>query len=95
MPSPNDNSRIASDADATRLLREAAKAPTLAEQQRLIAESENIRTARLAQAERERGLDLANAVVSDTLTPVRVHEMHTAATDWIGELSTTASASDV
>lgn len=95
MPSPNDNSRIASDADATRLLREAAKAPTLAEQQRLIGESERVRTARLAQAERDRGLDLANAVVADTLTPVRVHEMHTAATDWIGELSTTASATEV
>jgi hypothetical protein len=95
VPSPNDNSRIASDADATRLLREAAKAPTLAEQQRLIGEAERVRTARLAEAERGRGLDLANAVVADTLTPVRVHEMHTTATDWIGELSTTASAADV
>lgn len=40
-------------------------------------------------AEASRAWDAAGAVVQETLTPVRVHEHHTAATDWIGEVDTT------
>jgi hypothetical protein len=73
---------------SARLLREAAKASSLAETQRLVGEAEQLRTAALAAQADARGLDLSNAVVRDTLTPVRVHEHHTAATDWIGSVDT-------
>lgn len=35
-------------------------------------------------------VDLAAAVVGERLTPVRVHEHHTASTDWLGDVTTDA-----
>lgn len=78
--------------DVTRLLTEAARADTFNEQQRLIGEAEEARTQIAAQAARDREVDLARAVVEERLTPVRVHEHHTAATDWLGEIDTAAPA---
>jgi uncharacterized Zn finger protein (UPF0148 family) len=78
--------------DVTRLLTEAARADTFSEQQRLIGEAEEARTQIAAQAARDREVDLARAVVEERLTPVRVHEHHTAATDWLGEIDTAAPA---
>jgi hypothetical protein len=75
--------------DATRLLIEAARAGTLIEQQRLMGEAMHVQGAVNGQAAREREVDLAHAVVNDRLTPVPVHEHHTAATDWLGDVDTT------
>lgn len=79
--------------DVARLLNEAASATTFSEQQRLVGEAEDARTQIAATAAHEREVDLASAVVADRLTPVRVHEHHTASTDWLGEIDT-APASD-
>lgn len=78
--------------DATRLLIEAARAGTLTEQQRLMGEAMDVRGAITAQAAQDRAVDLAQAVVSERLTPVPVHEHHTAATDWLGDVDTTPPA---
>lgn len=83
---------LPTDRDVQRLLREAAKAPTLAEQQRLIGEAETAKSVIQAEAARAREVDLAGAIVRDHLTPVSVFEHHTAATDWLGEVDTTPPA---
>lgn len=66
------------------LVRALTKAATFTEQERLLDEIAKIDNGIRAQAAQDRELDLADAVVRDTLTPVRVHERHTAATDWLG-----------
>lgn len=80
------------DRDVQRLLTEASHASSLAETRRLVGEAEALRTELIRQAERDREVDFANAVVNDHLTPVRVHEHHTAATDWLDDVDTRASA---
>jgi hypothetical protein len=60
------------------------KAASLAEQARLLDEIAKIDNAKTASAAQSRELDFASAVVRETFAPVRVHEHHTAATDWIG-----------
>lgn len=60
---------------------------TLAEQRLLAQELEAIRSSRRTAAQQDREVDLANAVIRDTLTPVLPHTRHTAATDWIGEVA--------
>lgn len=78
--------------EVQRLLSEASKAPTVAEAQQLLAQAEAARS-QLRQAHvASRDLDLSDTLVQSRLTPVRVHEHHTTATDWIGDLYTTASA---
>jgi len=65
------------------LVRAVNKASSLAEQARLLDELEKFDRGVRAEAAQARELDLANTVVGETLTPVRVHEHHTAATDWL------------
>jgi hypothetical protein len=77
--------------NATRLLIEAARADTLPEQQRLMGKAMQAQGAISAEAAREREVDLAHAVVNDRLTPVPVHEHHTAATDWLGDVDTSTT----
>lgn len=79
---------MAQPTDVTGLLRAASRADNLADQQQFIAQAEVARTASLRAAQADRELDLANAVVRDHLMPARVHEHHTAATDWVGSLDT-------
>lgn len=76
------------DSTETDLLRQAARAGTLEETSRLMAEAQAQRDARTAGLQRERELDLADTHIRQTLTPAMVHEHHTAATDWLGEVST-------
>jgi hypothetical protein len=76
------------NADATRLLVEASRATTLAEQERLVGAAEQSRNDQLTATAAEKSLDLASAVIRDVLTPVAVHEHHTAATDWLGSIDT-------
>lgn len=66
------------------LVRALNKAGSLAEQARLLDEIAQLDNTIRAQAAQDRELDLADTVVRQTLAPVRVHEHHTAATDWIG-----------
>jgi len=61
------------------------KAGTLAEQARLVAELDQFDANLRAEAAAQRDVDLADTVIRDTLTPVAVHEMHTASTDWLGD----------
>jgi uncharacterized Zn finger protein (UPF0148 family) len=77
--------------DVARLLAEASRADTHTERQRLMGEAEEARTQIAAAHQATRDVDLASAVVADRLTPVRVHEHHTAATDWLGGIETTAA----
>lgn len=72
------------------LLREIAAAPTFREQAALVAELDAVRNDRARQVSASRDVDLANAVVEQTLQPVRVHEMHTASTDWLDEVATSS-----
>jgi hypothetical protein len=66
------------------LVRAAAKAPSLTEQARLLDAARQIQDGISAQAAQARELDFADDIVNTTLSPGRVHEFHTAATDWIG-----------
>lgn len=67
------------------LLAKIAGATTLSEQAALVSELDALDAADRAAHTAARELDLAGAVVTQTLTPVRTHEMHTAATDWIAD----------
>jgi hypothetical protein len=68
------------------LLAAMAKA-TGPEQQRLMGELEGLRREARQKVLADREIDLADAYIHDTLTPVRVHEHHTAATDWIEDVA--------
>jgi hypothetical protein len=61
------------------------KYASLPEQRRLAAELEDLRAEAGFEAEADRDTDLANAIIEDHLTPVLVHGMHSASTDWLGE----------
>src|SRR5690606_15945961 len=74
------------------LLNLIESAPTLEEQRRYVAELMRFRKERTAAVEAERQLDLANAYIRDITTPASVHELHTASTDWLGEVA--ASSGD-
>lgn len=76
--------------EVTGLLAQAAHAKTLEESQRLVAAAEDLRHSRAAAARADRDVDLAHAMVHETLTPVPVFEHHTAATDWLADETTTA-----
>lgn len=81
--------------DAARLMAEAAQAGGGQETRRLVEEAEALRTEAVRKTAAEREVDLANAVIAEHLTPVRVHEHHTAATDWLGDIDTAPSAADM
>lgn len=61
------------------------KAGTLAEQAELVTALDQFDANQRRVAADQRSIDLAGAVVRDTLSPSPVHEMHTASTDWLGE----------
>ena len=67
------------------LVAKISKAASFSEQAALVSQLDAFDQHRRAEAGRARELDLAAAVVQQTLMPVRVHEMHTAATDWIAD----------
>lgn len=92
-PSPDDkkvrrrNRRATAGGDVqtrAELVRALNKAGSLAEQARLLDEIAKHDAGIQAQAAQGRELDFAATVVGETLKPVRVHEHHTAATDWLG-----------
>lgn len=61
---------------------------SLDEQNRLMAELQQIRGARTASLHAANEVDLGGDIVTDVLTPVLPHAHHTAATDWLGERPT-------
>jgi len=65
-------------------LRAAQKATSLSEQARFLDEARKLDDRKRATASQDRELDFADDIVARTLTPVRTHVMHTAATDWLG-----------
>lgn len=73
------------------LMRKAAHATTLEEQRVFVRQAEELKSAAIDEKRAVASLDLENAVIRDTLVPGRVHELHTAATDWVAELDTTAN----
>lgn len=72
------------------LLRQARTAATLPEQREFVRQAEELRSEGVTAARESRQLDLDNAVIRDTLVPRPVHELHTAATDWVMDLEVTA-----
>lgn len=73
-------------ATEAKLLEAIAKAPSLSQQRRLTAQLDALRQRESARVAQERELDLGAQIVRDTLTPVRVHDRHTAATDWLDDV---------
>lgn len=67
------------------LLAKISKAASFSEQAALVSQLDDLDRADRAAHQATRDLDLASAVVTQTLTPVRTHEMHTIASDWIGD----------
>lgn len=70
------------------ILADLAKASTLDEQRHLVAELETLDRQAVTAAREDRDLDWTNDVVRQTLSPVPVHEFHTASTEWFGEVDT-------
>jgi hypothetical protein len=68
------------------LLAAMAKA-TGPEQQRLMGELEGLRREARQKVLADQEIDMADAFIHASLTPVRVHEHHTAATDWIEDVA--------
>jgi hypothetical protein len=99
-PTPEDrkvrhrNRRATAGGDVQKraeLVRALTKAATFSEQERLLDEIATIDAGIRAKAAQDRELDLADTVVRQTMAPVRVHEHHTAATDWLGTEDTPAA----
>jgi hypothetical protein len=57
------------------------------EQRQIMGELEGLRRQARRRVIADREIDLADAYIHDSLTPVRVHEHHTAATDWISDVA--------
>ena len=68
-------------------IRAAMSNASLPDQRRLAAELDRISQARIAASERDASIDLAAETVRESLSPVLVHGMHTAATDWVAEIA--------
>lgn len=81
--------------DVAQLLREAAKAESLADQQRLVAEATNAQQRMRERAQQDRELDLAATAVQERFAPVAVFSHITAASDWLGEIDTSPDTAAV
>jgi hypothetical protein len=67
------------------LVAKISKAASFSEQAQLVSELDDYDQNLRSEAAAARELDMASAIIQQTLVPVRVHEMHTAATDWIAD----------
>lgn len=68
------------------LLRAIRTAASYQEQARLVAELDAVDRSIRTTAAQDRQIELADAVVRETLRPAMAHELHTVATDWLGEV---------
>lgn len=66
---------------------QAMAVASLPEQQVLMGELDGLRREARMVFEADQEIDLSSAIIRDTLTPVRVHERHTASTDWIEDVA--------
>ncbi len=86
----NRNRRTTAGGDVQKraeLVRALGSTKSFSEQARLLDEIAKIDAGITAQAAQDRELDLANTAVTAAMTPVRVHEHHTEATDWLGTVA--------
>lgn len=67
------------------LLQAIASATTFREQAQLVAELDALRAATANRVQADRDVDLTDTIIRETMTPVLVHSMHTASTDWLSE----------
>jgi hypothetical protein len=74
--------------DRAQLLRKAAQADSLAEQQRLVGEAEQVSQAIRAEAQAARDVDLATTIIGDRFAPVPVFSHVTASSDWLDSIDT-------
>jgi hypothetical protein len=65
-------------------------ASSLAEQAELVTALAQYDADQRRVAADQRSIDLTDTIIRDTMTPVRVHEMHTASTDWLGSFEADA-----
>jgi hypothetical protein len=73
------------ETEIAELLRKAAHATTLEEQRTFVRQAEDLKTEGI-EAKRANQWNEEDAVIRDTLVPGRVHELHTAATDWLMDI---------
>lgn len=82
--------------DVAQLLQAAAKADTLRESARLTAEAQRAQDLIYAAARQDCEVDMANAAIGDRFVPVvPLSHAVTAASDWLGELDTSADAAQL
>lgn len=67
------------------LVAQISKATSLSDQIEAVAKLDAFDKRAAAAAQQERELDWASTTVEQTLTPVRVHSMHSMATEWLGD----------
>lgn len=77
------------------ILQALATASTFQEQTALVAELDQVRATKAADLADERALQMSASIAQQTLQPVRVHERHTAATDWLGTVEASSDMADV
>ena len=73
------------------IVADLSKAATFDDQVSLVAELDALDRQAALAAQAARDNDWTEDVVRQTLTPVHTHEMHTAATEWLGNVDTTGS----
>lgn len=76
----------------SQLIQAIGSADSLAQQASLIAELDALKAAKARTASIDGDIDLASTIVQATLTPVAVHTMHTAATDWLDDVTMSVEA---
>jgi hypothetical protein len=76
------------------LLRKAASASTLSEQREFVRQAEELKNEGIESKRAASEWKAEDAVIRDTLVPGRVHELHTASTDWLTDLDTSFDAKE-
>lgn len=68
-------------------LLQAMATASLADQRKLAEALEDLRADHRASSQSFNDIEMADAVIRDTLTPVATHQMHSTATDWMAEIA--------
>jgi hypothetical protein len=76
------------------LLRKAGRAESLPEQREFVRQATELQNEGIESKRAANEWNAEDARIRDTLVPGRVHELHTAATDWITELDTSFDAKE-
>lgn len=76
----------------SQLIQQIQRAGSLAEQASLIAELDALKASQRTASRRDGEIDLASTMVQASQTPVLVHTMHTAATDWLDDVQMSTEA---